>query len=132
MADLRSTITRVEGPLPTRIVLIEDDADVSRSLALFLRARGAMVEIYKDGRAFLLNHTEHSGHCILSDYKMPLLDGLELIRRLRALGDTTPAIMITGYYSNTLKARAIEAGYTDVLEKPTPPDILMQRISALT
>lgn len=102
--------------------------DVGRSLALLLRARGSAVEIYPDGRKFLRNHRAHSGHCILADYKMPRLDGLELIRRLRASGDVTPAIMITGYYSTTLKQRAILAGYSDVLEKPTPPDVLINRI----
>lgn len=113
------------------VVVIEDDEDVSRSLALLLRARGSSVCIYREGNAFLANYRTHSGHCILSDYKMPHIDGLEIIRQLRSYGDLTPAIMITGFYSTTLEERALAAGYAYVLEKPTPPYELIARIVSL-
>ncbi|MDJ0921593.1 MAG: response regulator [Henriciella sp.] len=133
MAETAQKRAPTEAPytLPS-IVLIEDDVEVSRSLAMLLRSRGSTVQVYPDGRKFLFNHMAHSGHCILADYKMPRLDGLELIRRLRALGDMTPAIMMTGFYSNTLRQRALDAGYSDVLEKPTPAEILIDRIVSIT
>ena len=72
---------------------------------------------------------QHGGDCLLIDYKMPRLDGLEVMRRLRARKDTTPGIMITGYYSDSLHTRARSAGFASVLEKPARPEMLLQMIS---
>lgn len=67
---------------------------------------------------------QHGGDCLLVDYKMPRIDGLELMRRTRQLNDQTPGIMITGYYSDSLKERALKAGFLSVIEKPTTPSSL--------
>ena len=74
---------------------------------------------------------QHGGDCMIIDYKMPRIDGLELMRRIRRLNDLTPGIMITGFYSNHLKERAVQAGYADVLEKPTTPFSLETKIRHL-
>lgn len=71
---------------------------------------------------------QHGGDCLLIDYKMPRVDGLEVIKRLRARNDRTPAIMITGFYSETLRQKALSNGFMDVVEKPTRPDALVKTI----
>lgn len=114
-----------------RLVLVEDDENVRRSMTMMLRARGYMVDVYHSGAEFLLVHGQHGGDCLLIDYKMPRMDGLELLRRLRKHADETPAIMITGYYSGSLKHQAATAGYTDVLEKPVPVDLLISSVQSI-
>lgn len=116
-------------PRAHRLVLIEDDENVRRSMTMLLRARGFIIDAYRSGTEFLTLQGRHGGDCLLIDYKMPRLDGLELMRRLRAGNDSTPAIMITGYYSDSLLARARSVGFAEVLEKPATPKALIQLIS---
>ena len=112
----------------SRLILIEDDESVRRSMTMLMRARGYQVDAFRSGVEFLTMHGRHGGHCLLIDYKMPRMDGLEVLRRLRSNEDLTPAIMITGYYSNSLQQRALEAGFKNVIEKPAPPEHLLAKI----
>jgi FixJ family two-component response regulator len=111
-----------------RVALVEDDEQVLRSLQMLLRARGFAVDTYRSGLELLSNHASLQVDCMLIDYKMPRLDGLELIQKLRDLGNTTPALMITGYFSSTLKNRAVNAGFADVIEKTSNPQSLLEKI----
>lgn len=112
----------------SRLVLVEDDENVRRSMTMLLRARGFQIDAYRTGSELLMMQGLHGGDCLLIDYKMPRLDGLELMRRLRAQKDVTPGLMITGFYSDTLRTKALTAGFSDVLEKPTTPDSLIGMI----
>lgn len=124
MVDMQSSSVQVSKAPPSRLVLVEDDENVRRSMTMLLRARGFHIDAYRNGTEFLLMNGQHGGDCLLIDYKMPRIDGLELMRRTRQLNDHTPGIMITGYYSDSLKQRALNAGYLSVIEKPTTPSNL--------
>ncbi|GAB5458244.1 MAG: response regulator [Henriciella sp.] len=116
-------------PYGTRLVLVEDDDSVRCSMTMLLRARGFVIETYRTGRELLLAQGQHGGDCLLIDYKMPHIDGIEVMRRLRKREDYTPGIMVTGFYSDTLRNRALSAGYTNVLEKPAAPKALIKMIN---
>lgn len=116
---------------PCRLILIEDDENVRRSTTMLLRARGFQIDAYRNASEFLMMTGDHGGDCLLIDYKMPRIDGLELMHRIRQLDDQTPGIMVTGFYSDSLKRRAIEAGFADVLEKPAKPHALETMIEAV-
>ena len=120
--------TRPQRDVLTRLVLIEDDENVRRSMTMLLRARGFQIDTYRNGTEFLMMQGQHGGDCLLIDYKMPRMDGLEVMRRARTLRDETPAIMITGYYSQSLRDRALLAGFADVLENPAGPGVLIDMI----
>lgn len=124
MVDMQSSSVQISKATPSRLVLVEDDENVRRSMTMLLRARGFHIDAYRNGTEFLLMNGQHGGDCLLIDYKMPRIDGLELMRRTRQLNDHTPGIMITGYYSDSLKQRALNAGYLSVIEKPTTPSNL--------
>lgn len=115
----------------SRLVLIEDDENVRRSMTMMMRARGYQIDSYRNGTEFLMMRGQHGGDCLLIDYKMPRVDGLEVMKRLRELNDDTPAIMITGYYSATLRDKAISAGYADILEKPATPNAVIDAVTRL-
>lgn len=112
----------------SRLILVEDDENVRRSMTMLLRARGFQIDAYRNGTEFLMMQGQHGGDCLLIDYKMPRIDGLELMRRLRQQDDQTPGIMVTGFYSETLRNRALTAGFTDILEKPSTPACLIEMI----
>ena len=90
----RISAARHELALP-RLVLIEDDDNVRRSMTMVLRARGFPIDAYRSGTEFLLMRGQHGGDCLLIDYKMPRLDGLEVMRRLtRVAPDQTSSLAV--------------------------------------
>lgn len=117
-----------DPPAPSRLILVEDDENVRRAMTMLLRARGYHIDTYRSGTEFLMTNAAHGGDCLLIDYKMPRIDGLEVMRRLRAERDDTPGIMITGFYSESLRQRALDAGYSEILEKPAMPGALVAMI----
>ena len=124
MAHASHSSERATLAPPSRLILVEDDENVRRSMTMLLRARGFRIDAYRNGTELLMMNGRHGGDCLLIDYKMPRIDGLELMRRTRELKDQTPGIMITGYYSDSLHERALEAGYSSVVEKPSTPSVL--------
>lgn len=101
-----------------RILLVDDDAGVRRSLHLLLHARGFDVRAYAGGATLLADPTAEHAACFVADYLMPDLDGLDVLRSLRARGWSGPAILITAYHSPDLAERASAAGFDAVVEKP--------------
>ena len=89
-----------------RLILVEDDESVRRSMTMLLRTRGFQIDAYRSGSEFLTMTGLHGGDCLLIDYKMPRIDGMQ---RIRSNNDQTPGIMITVYYSDSLQRRALRA-----------------------
>ncbi|MGC6498705.1 MAG: response regulator [Henriciella sp.] len=114
-----------------RLALIEDDEQVRESLALFLKRRGFLIEAYPSAMDFLHRPRRPKLACLLIDFRMARVNGIELLQTLRAQGDKTPALLITGLFSSTLRARALAAGFTDVVEKPAMAEKLEARIAAI-
>lgn len=117
---------------PPQIVIVEDDAEVRRSLTLMLRARGYAIDAYRNASELLSARLPFDPACYLIDYKMPLIDGIELLRRLRRSGMTAPALLLTGYFSASLTDRAHDAGFNAVVQKPTQESDLMEQMLKLT
>ncbi|MEL7482506.1 MAG: response regulator [Pseudomonadota bacterium] len=116
----------------TRLVLVEDDQDVRKSITLMLRGRGFSLDVFEGGVQLLATGHLPQADCLLIDYKMPKVDGIELLKRLRGSGLKVPAILITGFYSDALKALAQRAGFSRFLEKPASADRMVEAIESLT
>ena len=116
-------------PKLLQVALVEDDEEVRYSLMMLLRSRGFAVDSYRNGMEILMNQPSLQVDCLLVDYKLPRFDGVDLLEKMRLAGDRTPAILITGFYSATLRDRAIKAGYTDVVEKSSDPQDMLDRLS---
>lgn len=119
------------APERLRLLLVEDDAGVRRSLQLLFRARGFDVRAYAAGAALLADPLAESAGCFVADYSMHDLDGLEVLSRLRARGWSGPAVLITAYPSDDLKARALAEGFSEVLEKPFREHVLGDTVARL-
>ncbi|NQY15234.1 MAG: response regulator [Henriciella sp.] len=128
MSSTNLSSDRAKAAPASRLILVEDDENVRRSMTMLLRARGFRIDAFRNGTELLMMNGQHGGDCLLIDYKMPRIDGLELMRRTREINDRTPAIMITGFYSDSLQERALQVGYSRVVEKPSTPAILEDTI----
>ena len=107
------------------IYVVDDDYDVRTSLRFLLETEGFDVRTFRSGSALLGSSTRSCADCLVIDYKMPELDGLELAIRLRRLEVSTPIILITGYPDENISAKASSAGVLHVLLKPNLEDNLI-------
>jgi FixJ family two-component response regulator len=110
------------------IYVVDDDADVLGSLRFLLETDGFNVRTFRSG-ASLLNAVRSTGvDCFVIDYKMPEMNGIDLVRRLRNRDIAAPVILITGYPDENIAARAEAAGVRHVLLKPLLDESLVTRI----
>jgi FixJ family two-component response regulator len=107
------------SPGPPKVLLVEDDTAVRRSLQLVLQARGFDVKAFADPELLLRDGAADSAACLVADYQLqPSCNGLELLSALRRNAWTGPAILITAYPSAALTQEAALHGYATVLAKP--------------
>ena len=130
MIDVRHTpSSRAEiGPTPRKslIYVVDDDYDVLRSLRFLLETEGFDVRTFRSASALLGSSTRQGADCLVVDYKMAGIDGLELAHRLRGLDVSAPIVMITGYPDENIAAKASSAGVRQVLLKPNLEDSLVE------
>ena len=101
-----------------RVLLVEDDTAVRRSLQLLLQARGYEVRAYASGTALLADRTATDAACLVADYCMQDCDGVETLAQLRRQGWNGPAILITAFASSGRAQTALGAGFDMILDKP--------------
>jgi two-component system response regulator FixJ len=108
--------------------VIDDDADVRQSLSFLLGAAGFAVRVHESAVAFLKVLPEIDGGCIVTDVRMPGIDGIELQRRLKAEKSALPVIVMTGHGDVALAVEAMKAGAVDFIEKPFADEVLLRAI----
>ncbi len=114
-----------------RILLVEDHPELARWLAKALTARGFAVDVLADGGdADQALHTESYALLIL-DLTLPGLDGLEVLRRLRARRQTLPVLLLTARGDVGERVRGLDLGADDYLTKPFALEELEARVKAL-
>src|SRR5215510_2447348 len=117
-----------------RVLVIDDEAHIRRMMRLALEAAGYEVGEAADG----LQGLEMCGagtvwDIVLLDQKMPGIDGIETLRRLRERAPTARVIMVTAFASIELAVEAMKLGATDFVRKPMTPEILRNTVAlALT
>ena len=111
--------------------MVDDEPAVRQALDRALRFEGYKTETVEDGPAALAAHAERPADAIVLDVAMPRMDGLEVCRRLRAAGDTTPVLMLTARAAVNDRVAGLDAGADDYLVKPFALEELLARIRAL-
>lgn len=114
-----------------KILLVEDDAQIGQFLFMTLTTHRYAVDVVTDGQTGLDLALERDYDVILLDVLLPKLDGIEVCRRLRQSGRTTPILMLTGKGTNEDMVRGLDAGADDYVVKPCDPARLLARIRAL-
>ena len=113
-----------------RILLIEDEADLIASLARALREEGYAVDAATDGKVGLYKAESADYDAIVLDVMLPLLDGWEILQRLRQ-SKKTPVLMLTARDAARDRVRGLDTGADDYLVKPFDLDELFARLRAL-
>jgi two-component system response regulator FixJ len=108
--------------------VVDDDPAMRDSVAFLLGTEGFEVRLYEVGTDLLDRLTRSATGCVLTDIRMPGLDGLELLRRLRSVGHALPVIMMTGHGDVPLAVEAMKLGACDFIEKPFDDEALLQAL----
>lgn len=114
-----------------KILVVDDEPAVRDAVQRALRLESYEVEAAADGTEALRNLTLSSPDLIILDVLMPGVDGLEVCRRLRKAGDSTPILMLTARDSVANRVEGLDAGADDYLVKPFALDELLARVRAL-
>jgi two-component system response regulator HydG len=108
-----------------RILIVDDDAGVRYTLRSVLEGAGHSVEEAEDGEAALARVERESFDLVLTDLRMPKMDGLELLRRIRARSQPPRVILITAHGSERAAVSAMKEGAYDYFRKPFETDDLL-------
>ena len=115
-----------------RVLVVEDERDLNRILVKTLTAEGYSADACFDGAEALEYLSGAQYDAVVLDVMMPRMDGMELLRRMRAHGDDTPVILLTAKDSIPDRVRGLDAGADDYLIKPFSFDELLARIRVVT
>jgi DNA-binding response OmpR family regulator len=112
------------------ILVVDDEPSISEVVGLYLRRAGYHVLVAHDGQAALEALEEQPPDLVVLDLMLPKVDGLEVARRLRAVGDT-PIIMLTARREERDRIAGLEMGADDYVVKPFSPQELVSRVKAV-
>ncbi len=112
------------------IALVDDDRNILTSVSIALQNEGFVVRMYSDGAAALKALTDNPPDLAVLDIKMPRLDGMELLRRLREKTDL-PVIFLTSKDTEIDEALGLAMGADDYIGKPFSQRLLIERIRAV-
>jgi two-component system, LuxR family, response regulator FixJ len=116
----------------TIILVVDDDPAVCDALKFSLELDGFEVHVCKSGEELLDHAVLNVCGCIVLDYKMPAMNGLEVLDKLAAANTAAPVIFITGPIAKGVRERALGKGAAVVMEKPLFDRNLSKKIHELT
>ena len=114
--------------MPNRVYVIDDDEALRDSLLFLLDSAGFEVTLFETAQQFLDALPALSFGCVVSDVRMPGIDGIELLKRLKAAHSAFPIVVMTGHGDVPLAVEAMKLGAIDFLEKPFEDDRLIAMI----
>lgn len=108
--------------------VVDDDPAMRDSLEFLFETAGLKAKTYDSGPALLAEAPSLAPGCIVTDVRMPEMNGLELVRRLGEAGVTLPVIVMTGHADVPLAVEAMKAGVVDFIEKPFDDEIFLNAV----
>jgi len=110
------------------IHIVDDEEPVRNSLAFLLGASGFAVRTHASASSFLAIAADISNACLVTDLRMPDIDGVELLRRLKLLDAMLTTIVVTGHGDVQMAVEAMKNGALDFIEKPFDDEVLIGSI----
>lgn len=115
-------------PVSETVLVVDDDAAVRGALKFALEVEGFRVQLYEGPHALLADINLPQRGCLVIDYRMPEINGIELVEKLRHRNVMLPAVLISGRVSQQLRSMAQRSGLTRILEKPLSDTALVDNI----
>jgi two-component system response regulator FixJ len=116
-----------QGPVPT-VFVVDDDVSFLRSVSRFLGASGFHVVMHDSAAEFLSMLKPGTAGCVVSDLKMPGMDGIALQEALQKAGSPLPILFLTGHGNIPLTVQAMRRGAEDFLTKLAPKEDLIAAV----
>jgi FixJ family two-component response regulator len=110
------------------IAIVDDDDSVRTAVRGVLKSVGYTTRSFESAEEFLRSSHQSETACLITDIKMPGMNGLELQATLAEQKSLIPIIFLTAYGDASMRARAMRAGAVDFLGKPFDDDVLLQRV----
>jgi len=107
--------------------VVDDDLAVRQSLSFLLASEGLPVRLHESAAAFLETVAAPSG-CVVTDVRMPGMDGIAFLRCLREQGFAVPVIVMTGHADVPMAVEAMKEGAVDFIEKPFDDDLFLAAV----
>jgi len=112
------------------VAAVDDDFRVRESMESLLESAGYAPVVFSSAEEFLESGTLAAATCVITDVRMPGMDGIELQHRIRLERPTLPVILISGHRDAEVRRTAIDEGAVDVLYKPFDAADLLKTIEA--
>jgi len=113
------------------IALVDDDKNILASVSMLLEQEGYQISTFTDPAAALTALTAAAPDLAILDIKMPRMDGLELLRRLRQANESLPVIFLTSKDEEIDELMGLNAGADDYIRKPFSQRLLLERVRAV-
>nr|WP_165129359.1 response regulator [Bradyrhizobium sp. 6(2017)]QIG99730.1 response regulator [Bradyrhizobium sp. 6(2017)] len=112
------------------VAIVDDDNAVGNAIEVLMRSVGLIAKTFSSGEEFLRSPELSRTGCLVVDFNMPKMSGLDLHNHLSRLGKEIPTVLITAYPSDGIRARALQAGVIGYLPKPFDESDLLNCIQA--
>jgi two-component system, LuxR family, response regulator FixJ len=118
------------APSDRTVFVVDDDEAALDSLVLLLRSEGLNPRGFSSADAFLAQLDPEARGCLITDVRMPGMDGVQLLKTLKAMHAILPVIVITGHADVTVAVQAMKAGAADFVEKPFESELILRLVRA--
>ncbi len=112
------------------VFVVDDDEAALDSLLMLLRSERLNPRGFSSASEFLAALTPDARGCVISDVRMPGMDGVELLKTLKGMRSILPVIVITGHADVTVAVQAMKAGAADFIEKPFESELILRLVRA--
>jgi FixJ family two-component response regulator len=119
---------KIRLPNPPVIAVVDDDNAMREALSELLQVLALSCRTFDGAEAFLAASESESFDCLITDIRMPGMNGLELQQKLKSLGSTIPVIVVTSSTDQLIRTCALEDGAVACLSKPVKDDVLIRHL----
>ena len=111
------------------VFVVDDEPAVRRAVRLILESAGHEIQEFESAVEFMEIMNESQRGCVVSDVRMPGIDGIQFLKQLREVNFHLPVIVLTGHADVPMAVKAMKLGAIEFLEKPVDPDVLRDRVA---
>lgn len=113
------------------IYVLDDDDSVRGALGSFLRSLGFKIETFSTGQQLLASEHLPQVSCVISDVQMPAMSGFEVLGLLQQMNPPVPVVLLTAFFEESLKQKALSLGATAFLSKPFQSQELLKALGTV-